>query len=277
MKIISIVGYKKTGKTTLVERLVKVLKEHGTVGTVKHLHDHSIQTPDTDTWKHASAGADVVIGVTPYELVKFSNENSLAHALDELADEGMEFAVVEGWKDSSLPKIALGDVEASNILIRLRRQENADIDVIVDIVQKQPEYHTTASLVKKIRHSGMIGKAGAIGTFTGIVRAVSENTSTEFLEFESYGEVAQQKMDEICAQLKQKDGITEVLMHHRTGIIQKGEDIVHIVVAAGHREQMFPVLREAIERLKAEVPIWKKEHALEGEWWVHDTSVTKGN
>lgn len=275
MKIISVVGYKKTGKTTLVERLVKALKEYGTVGTVKHLHDHSLHTPGTDTCKHARAGADVVIGVTPYELVKFSHENSLTLALDELADEGMDFAVVEGWKDSALPKIALGDVEAVNILLRLNRQENADIGGIVDIVQKQHGYHTLASLIKKTRRSGEIKKAGAIGTFTGIVRAVSENASTEFLEFESYGEVAQQKMDEICAQLKQKDGITDVLMYHRTGIIQKGEDIVHIVVAAGHREQMFPVLREAIERLKAEVPIWKKEHAMEGEWWVHDTSGTK--
>ncbi|MFH1322438.1 MAG: molybdopterin synthase [Methanobacteriota archaeon] len=275
MKIISVVGYKKTGKTTLVERLVKALKEHGTVGTVKHLHEHSMHIPDTDTWKHARAGADVVIGVTPFELVKFSNGNNLTRAIDELADDGMEFAVVEGWKDSALPKIALGDVEATNILLRLNRQENADIDRIVDMVQKQPEYQTLASLVKKIRRSGEIEKAGAIGTFSGIVRVVSANSRTEFLEFESYGEVARQKMDEICAQLKQKDGIIDVLMHHRTGIIQKGEDIVYIVVAAGHREQMFPVLREAIERLKKEVPIWKKEHALEGEWWVHDTSGTK--
>jgi molybdopterin synthase catalytic subunit len=275
MKIISVVGYKKTGKTTLVERLVKALKEKGTVGTVKHLHEHSMHTPDTDTWKHARAGADVVIGVTPHELVKFSNENSLDHALSELADEGMEFAVVEGWKDSALPKIALGDIEATNILLRLDRQENADIDMIVDMVQKQPEYQTLESLVKKIRRSGDIEKAGAIGTFSGIVRMVSANSRTEFLEFESYGEVAQKKMDEICAQLKQEDGIIDVLMHHRTGIIQKGEDIVHIVVAAGHREQMFPVLREAIERLKVEVPIWKKEHALEGEWWVHDTTGKK--
>ncbi|MBU4222624.1 MAG: molybdopterin synthase [Euryarchaeota archaeon] len=271
MKIISIVGYKKTGKTALVERLVKALKEHGSVGTVKHLHDHSLQTPNTDTWKHARAGADVVIGVTPHELVKFSNENSLTRALSELADEGMDFAVVEGWKESTLPKIALGDVEVPNIVLRLERQESADIDMIVDIVQKQPEYHTLASLVKRIRQTGEIEKAGAIGTFTGIVRAVSENARTEFLEFETYSEVARQKMDEICQQLKQKDGIIDVVMHHRTGVIQKGEDIVHIVVAAGHREQMFPALREAIERLKAEVPIWKKEHALEGEWWVHDT------
>jgi len=271
MKIISIVGYKKTGKTALVERLVKALKEHGSVGTVKHLHDHSLQTPNTDTWKHARAGADVVIGVTPHELVKFSNENSLTRALSELADEGMDFAVVEGWKESTLPKIALGDVEVSNIILKLDRQESADIGMIVDIVQKQPEYHTLASLVKRIRQTGEIDRAGAIGTFTGIVRAVSENARTEFLEFETYSEVARQKMDEICQQLKQKDGIIDVVMHHRTGVIQKGEDIVHIVVAAGHREQMFPALREAIERLKAEVPIWKKEHALEGEWWVHDT------
>lgn len=275
MKIISVVGHKKTGKTTLVERLVKALKEHGTVGTIKHIHDHSLHTPNTDTWKHTRAGADVVIGVTPFELVKFSNENSLDRALTELADGGMDFAVVEGWKESALAKIALGDVEVSNIIIRLDRQENANIDAIVDLVQKQPEYHTLESLVKKIRCSGMLEKAGSIGTFTGIVRAVSANSRTEFLEFESYGEVARQKMDEICSALKQKDGITDVLMHHRTGMIQKGEDIVYIVVAAGHRDQMFPVLRDAIERLKAEVPIWKKEHALEGEWWVHDTAGKK--
>lgn len=272
MKIISVVGYKKTGKTALVEQLVKALKKHGTVGTIKHLHDHSLHTPNTDTWKHARAGADVVIGVTPHELVKFSNKNSLDRALIELADEGMDFAVVEGWKESALGKIALADVEVPNIILRLDRQENADIDAIVDLVQKQPEYHTLESLVKKIRRSGKIEKTGAIGTFTGIVRAVSENSRTEFLEFESYGEVARQKMDEICSALKQEEGIVEVLMYHRTGIIQKGEDIVHIVVAAGHREQMFPVLREAIERLKREVPIWKKEHTLEGEWWVHDSS-----
>ena len=285
MKIISVVGYKKTGKTALVERIVKALKEHGTVGTIKHLHDQSMNTPNTDTWKHSRAGADVVIGVTPHELVKFSNDNSFDRALSELADEGMDFAVVEGWKDSMLPKIALGDVEVSNIILRLGRQENteidnadiesSDIDIIVDLVQKQPEFHTIQSLIKKIRRSGNIDKAGAIGTFTGIVRVVSENARTEFLEFESYGEVALQKMDEICAHLKLRDGITDVLMHHRTGIIRKGEDIVYIVVAAGHREQMFPVLSEAIERLKREVPIWKKEHALEGEWWVHDTTGKK--
>lgn len=272
MKIISVVGYKKTGKTTLVENLVCALKNFGSVGTIKHLHEHNINNPGTDTWKHASAGADVVIGVTQSELVKFSRENNLTKALDELADMGMDFGVIEGFKESKLPKIALGNVEGINILKRLNKPESADIEDIINIIVEQPEYHTLNSLLAKIRRFRDIDKSGAIGTFTGIVRAAEKETRTEFLEFEEYRDVARKKMNEICSELKQKDGVIDVLMHHKTGIILKGEDIVYIVVAAAHREQLFPVLREAIERLKAQVPIWKKEHTQNGEFWVHDTN-----
>jgi len=270
MKIISVIGYKKTGKTTLVGQLVKALKKHGSVGTIKHLHEHDINMPDTDTWKHAQAGADVVVAVTPDELVKFSRNNNLISALDELANAGMDFAVVEGFKDSILPKIALGDVEATGIVKRLNSYGNADIGELVSIILAQPEYHTLDSLLRKLKNSKSIEKAGAIGTFTGIVRAVTDETRTEFLEFEAHAELARKKMDEICRKLKEKKGIVDVLMHHRTGIIPAGDDIVCIAVAAGHRDELFPVLREAIERLKEEVPIWKKEHTMKGDWWVHD-------
>ncbi|MDP2766897.1 MAG: molybdopterin-guanine dinucleotide biosynthesis protein B, partial [Candidatus Methanoperedens sp.] len=128
MRIISVVGYKKSGKTALVERLVKALKNYGSVGTIKHLHEHTINKPDTDTWKHARAGADVVVAVTQNELVKFSRDNNLASAIDELANAGVELAVVEGFKDSKLPKIALGEVEAPDIIKRLDNPESADIE-----------------------------------------------------------------------------------------------------------------------------------------------------
>ncbi len=252
-------------------QIVKALKNFGSVGTVKHLHDHNIDSPGTDTWKHREAGADIVIGVSQKEFVKFSSDNNLINALDELADAGMDFAVVEGFKDSMLPKIALGTVNAPNIVIRLDKPEDADIRKIVNVVLDQPEYHTLGSLIKKIRRSKDLEKAGAIGTFTGIVRAVTNDIRTEYLEFEEYGSVVGQKMKEICEELKEKEGIVDIQMHHRTGIIKAGEDIVYIVVAAGHRQQLFPVLSEAIERLKAEVPIWKKEHTQRGQWWVHDT------
>ncbi len=270
MKIISIVGYKKTGKTILVGQLVKALKKRGSVGTIKHLHEHDINAKDTDTWKHAQAGADVVVAVTPNELVKFSRNNDLESALDELANSGMDFAIVEGFKDSKLPKIALGDVEATEIVKRLDTFERADIDELINVILKQPEFHTLDSLLRKLKSSRSIEKAGAIGTFTGIVRAVTDKNRTEFLEFEAHVELARKKMDEICQQLKKKEGIVDVLMHHRIGIIPRGGDIVYIAVAAGHREELFPVLREAIERLKEQVPIWKKEHTMKGDWWVHD-------
>jgi molybdopterin synthase catalytic subunit len=61
-------------------------------------------------------------------------------------------------------------------------------------------------------------------------------------------------------------------MHHRAGLIKAGEDIVYIVVAAGHRKELFVTLVDALERLKEEVPIWKKELTLEGDFWVHDKS-----
>lgn len=270
MKIISVVGYKKTGKTTLVEHLVSALSKRGSVGTIKHMHEHMINTPGTDTWKHANAGADVVVAVTPEELVKFSKDNNLTRAIDELANEGMDFAVVEGFKESKLPKIALGDVKAVEIIKKLDNPESADIEELVEIIMRQPEYHTLDSLIQKVRKSKDLEKTGAIGTFTGIVRAQNKGARTEYLEFEEYGGLARQKIDEICASLREKEGLIDVLMHHRTGIIPAGEDIVYIVVAASHREQLFPVLREAIERLKNEVPIWKKEHTVEGEWWVHE-------
>ncbi|PWB54026.1 MAG: molybdopterin synthase [Candidatus Methanoperedenaceae archaeon] len=270
MKIISVVGYKKTGKTTLVGHLIKALKKHGSVGTIKHLNEHNINAKDTDTWKHAQAGADVVVAVTPNELVKFSRNNDLESALDELANAGVDFAIVEGFKDSKLPKIALGEVPASEIVKRLDTFESADIDELINIILKQPEFHTLDSLVRKLKSSISIEKAGAIGTFTGIVRGVTHKTRTEFLEFESHGELARKKMDEICQQLKKKEGIVDVLMHHRIGIIPRGGDIVYIAVAAGHREELFPVLREAIELLKEQVPIWKKEHTMKGDWWAHD-------
>lgn len=50
-----------------------------------------------------------------------------------------------------------------------------------------------------------------------------------------------------------------MILHHKTGVIKAGEDIVYIVITSGHRKELFPALSEAIERIKAEAPIWKKE------------------
>lgn len=267
MKVISIVGYKKTGKTTLVERLVSGLARRGTVGTVKHTREEILPLTG-DTERHMSSGAETVIAVTPTRTIKVVRRTDLKQALKQLAGEGLDFAVVEGFKDSDLPKIAIGDVEAPNIVAR------ADIDTseeeLIKVILAQPDYVTLDYLIAKARRNPSIRKAGAIGTFTGIVREISKREVTKALEFESYNEVAKDRINNIIEDLKKREGILDVLIHHKTGRIEAGDDIVYIVVIAGHRQELFPVLREAIERVKAEVPIWKKEITVSGDYWVHD-------
>ncbi|MBE0522960.1 MAG: molybdopterin synthase [Methanosarcinales archaeon] len=273
MKIISITGYKKSGKTTLVERLVEVLEKRGAVGTVKHLHDYELNSDNTDTRRHVDAGASIVIGVTPSGSAKYTSSTSLDNALGELANSGMDYALVEGFKDSSLPKIVIGDLEVINTLIKFKDHDDLtedDIINIIDIIESQPDYQTLDSLIFKVKQNPLIYKAGAIGSFTGIVRQKTEDVETKGLDFESYEGAAFDRIKKIEQDLIAIDGIIDVIIHHKTGWIEPGEDIVYIVVAASHRQQLFPALSDAIERVKAEVPIWKKEHTTTGEFWVDD-------
>jgi molybdopterin synthase catalytic subunit len=198
----------------------------------------------------------------------------LEDALDLLCDQGLDFAVVEGFKKSNLPKIVIGNLpDVSNVVFRL----SEDIDMheeltasLVGMALAQPDRYTLEALITKARKNPAIRKAGAIGTFTGIVRELAGNEKTSRLEFEKYEPEASKALDRIREELKQKEGILEVLIHHKTGVIKAGEDIVYIVIAAAHRTELFPVLSEAIERIKAEAPIWKKEFTEKEEFWVHD-------
>ena len=279
MKVISVVGYKKSGKTSVVSALVRTLSGFGTVGTIKHMGEQSLNPAETDTGRHFDAGADTVIGITGTEetgteVVSFSRDLNLEDALDLLCDQGLDFAVVEGFKESNLPKIAIGDLQGvSNLVFRLP----AEIDMheeltasLVGIALAQPDRYTLEALIKKARKNPAIRKAGAIGTFTGIVRELAGNERTSRLEFEKYEPEASKILDQIREELKQKEGILEVLIHHKVGVIKAGEDIVYIVVAAAHRGELFSALSEAIERLKIEAPIWKKEFTEKEEFWVHD-------
>jgi molybdopterin synthase catalytic subunit len=71
-------------------------------------------------------------------------------------------------------------------------------------------------------------------------------------------------LEQICNDLKRKPGIVDVQIHHLLGEFDVGEDLVYVLVAGSHREQVFPVLEEAVERYKKEAPIFKKELIVTG-------------
>ena len=279
MKIISIIGHKNSGKTSLVVDIINALKQRGRVGTIKHMADHTIDSDATDTASHFAAGADTTIGIAADGMLIRTDDAGLGYAIDLLAGQGMDYAIVEGAKESGLDKIAMGDIDAKNVVYRIPEistvsdadyDSSSCMDKIINLIESQPHYHTLNSLMAHVRRNPDIKYAGAIGSFTGIVRERDDtgDVGTTQLEFEHYEPAAKASMERICNELKKREGVVDVLMHHNTGIIKTGEDIVHIVVAAGHRQQMFPVLSDAIEILKAEVPIWKKEFTPDGDFWV---------
>jgi len=123
MKVISVVGTKKTGKTTLVAALVASLAKHGKVGTIKNMATHPVDRGDTK--RHFDAGADVVIGLGEARLKVTRERGDLDSALAELEADGMDYVVIEGFKHSSLPKIVMADIEVPNVV---RQVFLADVD-----------------------------------------------------------------------------------------------------------------------------------------------------
>jgi molybdopterin-guanine dinucleotide biosynthesis protein MobB len=139
MKVISVVGTKKTGKTTLVIALVRSLKQYGEVGTIKNMAGHPIDRGDTR--RHFQAGADTVIGLGDGQL-KLTRGGTLESALAELQKGGMNFAIVEGFKHSSLPKIVLGGIRVPNIMreLNISDLDEALVHELTQLVLELEEY-----------------------------------------------------------------------------------------------------------------------------------------
>jgi len=107
-------------------------------------------------------------------------------------------------------------------------------------------------------------KAGALAMFIGVVRGeTTKGEKVKKLELEAYEEQANQIIDNICKDLKKEKHIIDVQIHHFLGSFEVGEDLVYVLVAGAHRQNVFPVLEKAVERYKREVPIFKKEYVID--------------
>lgn len=115
-----------------------------------------------------------------------------------------------------------------------------------------------------VTHAG----AGAICTFTGIVRDNSRGQSVTHLDYEAYAEMAVPQMRKIGDEIKQRWPEARVAMAHRTGHLEIGEASVVVCVSAPHRHEAIEACHWGIDRLKESVPIWKKEHASDGTFWI---------
>jgi molybdopterin synthase catalytic subunit len=114
----------------------------------------------------------------------------------------------------------------------------------------------------------LTGAEGAVATFEGTVRNHTKGRATRCLDYECYESMALKTMLKIGLEIAAKYEIGRIAMVHRLGRMLIGETSVAIIVTAPHRGPAFEAAREAIDRLKKLVPIWKKEHFVDGEVWV---------
>ncbi|AHG00379.1 molybdopterin-guanine dinucleotide biosynthesis protein MoaE [Halostagnicola larsenii XH-48] len=256
---------------TVVDRVVDRLSRAGQVGVIRYdatIADgtHEALTPGGAVTYDLGADGDWTATGTGL---------SVGDALDTLVRD-CEYAVVVGVPALRHPSIVVGEGDEPSdggpVLASITSSAELEAIDLVDALEDHEPYETLESLVAEVKRSPKADRAGAIATFTGRVRAMDDpdDDRTEYLEFEKYEGVAEQRMAALREDLESRDGVYEVVMYHRTGIVEDGEDIVFVVVLAGHREEAFRTVEDGINRLKDEVPLFKKEVTVEDEFWVHD-------
>ncbi len=120
-----------------------------------------------------------------------------------------------------------------------------------------------AAVIAAVSHRG----AGGINSFIGNVRGQSKGHEISHLEYEAYEPMALQSLDTIIDRIEAEIDGARLAIHHRQGRLEVGETAVIIAASAPHRAAAFEACRAAIEALKREVPIWKREVTTSGETW----------
>jgi molybdopterin synthase catalytic subunit len=119
-------------------------------------------------------------------------------------------------------------------------------------------------LITAVSHEG----AGGIATFLGVVRDVNEGRRVTLLEYEAYGSMAEAELQRILGEIEAELPGVRVAATHRVGALKVGDAAVACVASAAHRGEAFKACRLLIDRIKARLPIWKREHGPDGPYWV---------
>lgn len=148
-------------------------------------------------------------------------------------------------------------------------RDGAEVAIIPPVSGGVPLYRVVdrplqlAEVVEAVRAPGR----GAVVTFSGDVRSDTRGRKVVRLEYEAYQRMAEKKLAEIGEAIAAAHGAAVAIVH-RVGVLLPGESAVVIACAAPHRTPAFRACEAAIEQLKKEVPIWKKEVFEDGSEWV---------
>ena len=267
----------------VVNRLVDRLEREGRVGVVRYdatiadgMQAHDSLTLGGDVSYDLGADGDWTASGTGM---------TIDSVVDQLATD-CDYAVVVGVDGLRHPTVVVGadgesaaaaradDEDGDRVIAAVEAPGDLEPDAVLAALEDCDPHETLESLVDRVKRSPKAELSGAIATFTGRVRAKddADDARTQYLEFEKYEGIAEERMAALETDLESRDGVLEVELYHRTGVVEDGEDIVFVVVLAGHRGEAFRTVEDGINRLKDEVPLFKKEVTVDDEFWVHERS-----
>jgi MoaE-MoaD fusion protein len=216
-----------------------------------------------DIYERSSEELDLPIGATLADVLEHYRQQApeqrtlfpiLALAVNQqyaqtthMLREGDEVALLPPVSGGSGPQIASGT--------------RFHCEIVCERIQ-------TEAIIERIRQ----GEDGAVVTFEGIVRNNTRGRRTEFLNYEAYEPMALTQMNALAEKVLNNFKVREITIIHRLGRLEIGETSVLIVVASAHRGAGFDACRFAIDTLKRTVPIWKKEHFVDGAIWADGES-----
>ncbi len=210
------------------------------------------------------------------------------------------FGVLKDFSGSERESLELGDgstVADTVRLLRARASNGSDVLWSSSAVAVNREYADAATVLKdgdelallppvsggaevkvglqraKIDSEEIVaalkaGEDGALVVFDGIVRNNTRGRKTLYLVYEAYEQMALQQMRGLANDALIRFAVRDVAIVHRLGKLEIGESSVLIAVASAHRGAAFEACRWVIDTLKKTVPIWKKEHFVDGAVWA---------
>lgn len=122
--------------------------------------------------------------------------------------------------------------------------------------------------VSKLQEFAYDESCGSVNIFIGNVRNHNKNREVDKLFFEAYNPMAIKEMHKIADEMQLRWPVKKLVMVHRLGYVPINEEAVVIMVATAHRKDGFEACQFGIDRLKATVPIWKKEFFKDGTEWI---------
>jgi molybdopterin synthase catalytic subunit len=118
------------------------------------------------------------------------------------------------------------------------------------------------------RFTDSAGGAGAIVSFTGVVRGEHDGAPVERLWLDHHERMTEAALAEIGKSARERFGLIASAIVHRVGELAPGEPIVFVAAAAAHRRAAFDAVDYAMDRIKSDVPLWKRETRGGAEHWI---------